>query len=150
MAIIRYLIEHGASLFLATGEGETPHDIAKEEHRLVLDEPAHADMLSATSECLHYLKGQWCHHLISSVISVSSLCCVDMEQGLGQLNGGVVFALFSRPKEEEEELSLSEGEKLVVMDAGMDKWWKARNGRGQIGLVPSTYLGLYKRVQDIL
>lgn len=130
VAVIRYLVEHGASLFLTTGEGETPHDIAQEEHRLVLKEPAHADMLSATTECLRYLK--------------------DMEEGLGQLNGGVVFALFSRPQDEEGELSLSEGEKLVVMDAGVDKWWKARNGHGQTGLVPSTYLGLYKRVQDIL
>ena len=76
-----------------------------------------------------------------------------MESGLGQLNGGVVFALFSRPSQEEGELSLTEGERLVIMESGKEeelKWWMARNGRGQTGEVPSTFLGLYKRVTDIL
>ena len=73
-----------------------------------------------------------------------------MESGLGQLNGGVVFALFSRPCKEQGELSLTEGEKLVVMETRKQKWWKARNGHGQVGKVPSTYLGLYKCVRDVL
>ena len=76
-----------------------------------------------------------------------------MESGLGQLNGGVVFALFSREGQEPGELSLSEGERLTIIDTGKGvglKWWTARNGRGQVGQVPSTYLGLYKCVRDIL
>ena len=75
-----------------------------------------------------------------------------MESGLGHLNRGVVFALFGRQQQEEGELSLTEGERLVVLEdeGGGLKWWKVKNGRGQTGEVPSTYLGLYKRVTDVL
>lgn len=75
-----------------------------------------------------------------------------MESGLGHLNRGVVFALFDRQQQEEEELSLTEGERLMVLEGGCGelKWWKVENGRGQTGEVPSTYLGLYKRVTDVL
>lgn len=76
-----------------------------------------------------------------------------MESGLGQQNGGVVFALFDRPRQEDGELSLTEGERLVILDSGKGvelQWWKVKNGRGQTGEVPFTYLGLYKRITDIL
>lgn len=79
-----------------------------------------------------------------------------METGLGQLNGGVVFALFSREQAEEGELSLAEGERLIVQDRGQgrkkesQKWWRVKNGQGQTGEVPSTFLGLYKNVKDVL
>lgn len=137
LVLVRYLVEHGASLFLTTRDGDTPLNIAREEHKLVTGKQAEAEMMMmAASQCLQYLQG--------------------MESGLGQLNGGVVFALFSRPAQEPGELGLNEGERLLVVQEEDSekwaelKWWKAKNGRGQIGEIPSTYLGLYKRVRDIL
>lgn len=73
-----------------------------------------------------------------------------MENGLGVLNGGVVFALFSRTPKAEGELPLTEGERLVVQEQGQNKWWVVRNGRGHTGEVPSTFLGLYKQTKDVL
>lgn len=73
-----------------------------------------------------------------------------MESGLGRLNGGVVFALFSRAAEDTGELSLSEGERLTVFHHGNREWWSVKNGRGQTGEVPSTFLGLYKQARDVL
>ncbi len=73
-----------------------------------------------------------------------------MESGLGRANGGVVFALFSRAAAEEGELSLQEGERLLVTAGLEGKWWRVRNGRGQEGEVPSTFLGPYKQTRDTL
>jgi hypothetical protein len=76
-----------------------------------------------------------------------------MESGLGQLNKGVVFALFDRSREDEGELSLTEGERLKVMESGKGddlNWWTVKNGRGETGEVPYTFLGIYKRVTDVL
>lgn len=83
-----------------------------------------------------------------------SLCVnfvpAEMESGLGALNGGVVFALFGRTPKEPGELALTEGERLMVQEQGENKWWRVKNKRGQTGEVPSTYLGLYKQVKDVL
>ncbi|KAK6998093.1 nephrocystin-1 [Biomphalaria glabrata] len=43
--------------------------------------------------------------------------------------------------EEDGDLSFKEGEVLVILDTSReDGWWKARNEKGDIGMVPSTYL----------
>ena len=76
---------------------------------------------------------------------------LEIESGLGRGNGGVVFALFSRAAEEEGELSLHEGERLIVVGGVEEsRWWTVRNGQGQEGEVPSTFLGPYKQTRDTL
>ena len=55
--MIRYLIGHGASLFLKTGEGETPAKIGMEEYRLQ-QESQGGKTDETTIECLKYLTGQ--------------------------------------------------------------------------------------------
>ena len=56
--MIRYLIGHGASLFLETTEGETPVKIGMEEYRLQ-QESQGGKTNEATVECLKYLTGEW-------------------------------------------------------------------------------------------
>ena len=74
-----------------------------------------------------------------------------MEDGLGRERGGVVFVLFSREAEESGELSVSEGERLLLLGRMDDsKWWLVRNGQGLEGEVPSTFLGPYKLTRDTL
>ena len=55
--MIRYLIGHGASLFLETTEGETPVKIGMEEYRLQQESQA-GKTNEATVECLKYLTGE--------------------------------------------------------------------------------------------
>ena len=54
--MIRYLIGHGASLFLKTREGETPAKIGMEEYRLQ-QESQGGRTNDTTVECLKYLTG---------------------------------------------------------------------------------------------
>ncbi len=61
MAMVRYLVEHGASLFLATQDGDTPYHIAQEEHKLLQEEgagPKGNHTHQAAAECLEYLRGE--------------------------------------------------------------------------------------------
>ena len=41
-----------------------------------------------------------------------------------------------------DELVLTEGERLVVVDKSGDGWWKVRNSRGEEGVVPEAYVEL--------
>ena len=68
---------------------------------------------------------------------------------LGVANGGVVYALFHRRAADLEELSLREGERLVVVQRGGggeegrgEGWWLAENKRGERGMVPHNFLGI--------
>ena len=70
-----------------------------------------------------------------------------MENALGVVNGGVVYALFERRAKEAGELSLTEGERLTFLHCEQgNKWWTVENMHGQTGIVPYTFLGLYRRV----
>ena len=39
-----------------------------------------------------------------------------------------------------DELSVSEGERLTVLEKDGDEWWKCRNSKGLEGVVPASYL----------
>ena len=49
-------MEHGASLYLSTKDGDTPLNIAQEEYKL-WDGQSNSENLHAATECLQYLKG---------------------------------------------------------------------------------------------
>ena len=54
----------------------------------------------------------------------------------------IVSALYNFTGSNSEELSFSKGDKLVIIDKPLEdpEWWKARNSRGEIGLVPRNYV----------
>ncbi|XP_052784015.1 cytoplasmic protein NCK2-like [Mya arenaria] len=54
----------------------------------------------------------------------------------------IVTALYKFEGSSGEELSFKQGDKLVIMDKPPDdpEWWKARNSRGESGLVPRNYV----------
>ena len=98
-------------------------------------------------------------------MSLSSRAVVQQE--LGSINGGVVYALFGYAPDKEgytvdEEsglpfLSLQMNESLRVLSKGrghgeeeegeVDLWWVAENKQKQKGLVPCTLLGVSKGVR---
>jgi hypothetical protein len=63
LVVTRYLVEHGASLFLATKDGDTPLHIAEEECKLVKagqqerESGEDRGTLETAVQCLDYLKG---------------------------------------------------------------------------------------------
>ncbi len=72
---------------------------------------------------------------------------------MGVVNNGGVFALFPREAEDDKELELKQGDQLTVLDRSHDNnsgWWLVRNRWSQVGEVPHTYLGVYRRVYEVL
>lgn len=54
----------------------------------------------------------------------------------------IVTALYSFTGSNSEELSFEKGDKLVIIDKPPEdpEWWRARNSRGDVGLVPRNYV----------
>lgn len=57
-------------------------------------------------------------------------------------NGGeeTADALYDFDADGDDELSVKEGEHLVVVERDGDEWWKCRNSHGVEGVVPASYL----------
>jgi len=67
-----------------------------------------------------------------------------VQEKLGILNGGVVYAVYDYDAHNCDELSFHEGEKLVVLRKGDEwerEWWWARRN-DQEGYVPRNLLGV--------
>lgn len=50
----------------------------------------------------------------------------------------------------EDELSVKEGEQLVVLEKDGNDWWKCRNAQGKVGVVPASYLEVRRRSRLML
>ena len=52
-------------------------------------------------------------------------------------------AMYDFDADGEDELSVKEGEHLVVLEKDGDEWWKCRNAAGAEGVVPASYLEVH-------
>ncbi|KAK0482042.1 hypothetical protein EDD18DRAFT_1201740 [Armillaria luteobubalina] len=64
----------------------------------------------------------------------------DETETEGQGSAGV--ALYDFTAAGDDELSVKEGERLIIVEMDEEDWWKCRNGKNQEGMVPSSYLEL--------
>ena len=53
-------------------------------------------------------------------------------------NAAVV--LYDFTADGDDELSVAEGEDLIVLERDSDDWWKVRNSKGREGVVPASYV----------
>ncbi|KAI0698514.1 hypothetical protein C8T65DRAFT_10646 [Cerioporus squamosus] len=61
----------------------------------------------------------------------------------GAVSDGLgAVALYDFTADGEDELSVYEGEGLVVLERDSEEWWKVRNARGEEGVVPASYVEL--------
>jgi hypothetical protein len=54
--------------------------------------------------------------------------------------GDIATALYDFDADGEDELSVKEGDSLLVLERDGDEWWKCRNSDGAEGVVPASYL----------
>ncbi len=60
-----------------------------------------------------------------------------------------VTALYDFAADGEDELSVAEGERLILLERDSDEWWKVRNKNGAEGVVPAQYVELDQTVSGI-
>ena len=67
-----------------------------------------------------------------------------IQEKLGIMNSGAVYAVFDYQRENKDELSMNMGDKYTVLKKGDEvekEWWWARNNEGQ-GYIPRNLLGV--------
>lgn len=73
-----------------------------------------------------------------------------MQEKLGVLNGGSVYAVYDYSAQQSDELSFKCGELLRILsksdESENEQWWLASNSQQQQGYVPRNLLSIYPRV----
>ncbi|XP_029140814.1 relA-associated inhibitor [Protobothrops mucrosquamatus] len=149
-SIVDFLINIGANVNSPDSHGWTPlhcaascNDtaicIALVKHGAAIFASTFSDGSLAIEKCDPYREG---YNECFSYLA-------DMEQNMGLMNNGVVYALWDYSAEFSDELSFREGEPVTVLRRDgpeeLDWWWASLYG--QEGYVPKNYFGLFPRVR---
>ncbi|XP_074872451.1 relA-associated inhibitor [Carettochelys insculpta] len=148
--IVDFLISVGANVNSPDSHGWTPLHCAAScndtaicmalvQHGAAVFTTTFSDGSTALEKCDPYREGfSECYSYLA-----------DVEQNMGRLNNGAVYALWDYSAEFSDELSFREGEPVTVLrrDAQeeLDWWWASLYG--QEGYVPRNYFGLFPRVK---
>nr|XP_016854494.1 PREDICTED: relA-associated inhibitor [Anolis carolinensis] len=148
--IVDFLINIGANVNSPDSHGWTPlhcaascNDtaicIALVKHGAAIFATTFSDGSMAIEKCDPYREG---YNECFSYLA-------DVEQSMGLMNNGAVYALWDYSAEFKDELSFREGEPVTVLrrdGAEETDWWWA-SLYGQEGYVPKNYFGLFPRVR---
>ncbi|XP_039293647.1 apoptosis-stimulating of p53 protein 1 isoform X4 [Nilaparvata lugens] len=149
--IVRFLVRFGCDVNAQDSDGWTPLHCAAScnnlamvkflvEHGACIFATTLSDQETAAEKCEEDEEGfDGCSEYLYSV-----------QEKLGILNNGAVFAVFSYEAHQADELSFGEGDRLVVLRKGDEwerEWWWTRLGDRE-GYVPRNLLGLYPRVHN--
>uniref|UniRef100_A0A8D0FH07 SH3 domain-containing protein n=1 Tax=Strix occidentalis caurina TaxID=311401 RepID=A0A8D0FH07_STROC len=148
--IVDFLIASGANVNSPDSHGWTPlhcaascNDtgvcVALVRHGAAIFATTTSDGSLAVEKCDPYREGYAdCYSYLTEV-----------EQSMGVLNSGVVYALWDYSAEFGDELSFREGEPVTVLrrqpQEELDWWWGSLYGHE--GYVPRNYFGLFPRVR---
>ncbi|XP_053687404.1 apoptosis-stimulating of p53 protein 2 [Sabethes cyaneus] len=75
----------------------------------------------------------------------------SIQEKLGILNNGEVFAVFSYDAQQSDELNFSVNDKLTIIRKGDEserEWWWAKHSKGAEGYIPRNLLGFCPRVSS--
>ncbi|KAM8842649.1 apoptosis-stimulating of p53 protein 2-like isoform 2-T2 [Synchiropus picturatus] len=148
--IVHFLVQFGVNVNAADSDGWTPLHCAASCNNLPLCRflvesgaavfaTTHSDLQTAAHKCEEQEEGY----------AACSQFLQGVEEKIGLMNRGVVYALWDYEPQVEDELGVAEGDLLTVLrrDDGMEtEWWWARCGDRE-GYVPRNLLGLSPRVR---
>lgn len=147
--IVTFLVEFGCDVNSPDSDGWTPLHCAAScnniqmviflvEHGACIFATTISDQETAAEKCEEDEEGfDGCSDYLYSV-----------QEKLGILNGGVVYAVFDYDAKNEDELSFRLNDQITVLRKGDEKekeWWWSRLGDKE-GYIPRNLLGLYSRV----
>ncbi|XP_046935111.1 relA-associated inhibitor [Lynx rufus] len=148
--IVDFLIAAGANVNSPDSHGWTPLHCAAScndtaictalvQHGAAIFATTLSDGATAIEKCDPYREGY----------ADCATYLADVEQSMGLLHNGVVYALWDYSAEFGDELSFREGESVTVLRRDgpeeTDWWWALLHG--QEGYVPRNYFGLFPRVK---
>ncbi|XP_059480409.1 apoptosis-stimulating of p53 protein 2 isoform X2 [Neocloeon triangulifer] len=148
--IVKFLVQFGCDVNAQDSDGWTPLHCAAScnnlamvkflvEHGACIFATTHSDIETAAEKCEEDEEGfDGCSEYLYSV-----------QEKLGILNQGAVYAVYDYEAHNTDELSFNDGDQLVVLRKGDElerEWWWSKIGSKE-GYVPRNLLGLYPRVK---
>ncbi|XP_053608578.1 apoptosis-stimulating of p53 protein 1 isoform X4 [Plodia interpunctella] len=148
--IVKFLVELGCDVNAQDSDGWTPLHCAASCNnlpmvRFLVDNGA---CIFATTLSDHETAAEKCEEDEEGFDGCSEYL-YSVQEKLGIMNNGLVYAVFSYTASRSDELSFSSGARLHVLRKGDDserEWWWCRDDKAQEGYVPRNLLGLYPRV----
>lgn len=132
LSMVRFLVEHGACIFATTlSDHETAAEKCEEDEE-------------GFDGCSEYLYSGYPFVVYAFFRLIVIDCCSGVQEKLGIMNNGQVFAVFDYEAQHSDELSLKNGDSLVVLRKGDDnerEWWWSKLGNRE-GYVPRNLLGV--------
>lgn len=149
--IVKFLVEFGCDVNAQDSDGWTPLHCAASCNNLAMVRflVEHGACIFATTLSDHETAAEKCEEDEEGFDGCSEYL-YSVQEKLGILNGGVVYAVYDYEAHNSDELSFKEGDKLVVLRKGDEwerEWWWSRLS-DQEGYIPRNLLGLYPRVQS--
>ena len=148
--IVKFLVEFGCDVNAQDSDGWTPLHCAASCNNLAMVRflVEHGACIFATTLSDHETAAEKCEEDEEGFDGCSEYL-YSVQEKLGILNNGIVYAVFEYEAHNSDELSFHEGDKLVVLRKGDEwerEWWWSRLN-DQEGYIPRNLLGLYPRVQ---
>ncbi|CAK1543087.1 unnamed protein product [Leptosia nina] len=147
--IVKFLVELGCDVNAQDSDGWTPLHCAASCNnlpmvRFLVDNGA---CIFATTLSDHETAAEKCEEDEEGFDGCSEYL-YSVQEKLGIMNSGIVYAVFSYTASRSDELSFESGARLQVLRKGDDnerEWWWCRDDAHE-GYVPRNLLGLYPRV----
>ncbi|KAM4603921.1 apoptosis-stimulating of p53 protein 2-like [Polymixia lowei] len=148
--IVKFLVQFGVNVNAADSDGWTPLHCAAScnsvqvckflvESGAAVFSTTYSDMQTAADKCEEMEEGY----------AQCSQFLYGVQEKMGLMNHGVVYALWDYEAQSEDELPFQEGDCMTVLrrsDRDETDWWWARC-RDREGYIPRNLLGLYLRIK---
>ncbi|XP_066509967.1 apoptosis-stimulating of p53 protein 2-like [Hoplias malabaricus] len=148
--IVKFLVQFGVNVNAADSDGWTPLHCAAScnnvqvckflvESGAAVFATTYSDMQTAADKCEELEDGY----------AQCSQFLYGVQEKMGVMNRGMVYALWDYEAESADELSFTEGDSMTVLkrdDGQESEWWWARCGDHE-GYIPRNLLGLYLRIK---
>uniref|UniRef100_A0A8P4GEG7 Tumor protein p53 binding protein, 2b n=1 Tax=Dicentrarchus labrax TaxID=13489 RepID=A0A8P4GEG7_DICLA len=148
--IVKFLVQFGVNANAADSDGWTPLHCAAScnnvqvckflvESGAAVFATTYSDMQTAADKCEEMEDGY----------AQCSQFLYGVQEKMGVMNRGVVYALWDYEPQNGDELGFSEGDCMTVLrreDEVESEWWWARCGDSE-GYIPRNLLGLYLRIK---
>ncbi|XP_047433474.1 apoptosis-stimulating of p53 protein 2-like [Mugil cephalus] len=148
--IVKFLVQFGVNVNAADSDGWTPLHCAAScnnvqvckflvESGAAVFATTYSDMQTAADKCEEMEDGY----------AQCSQFLYGVQEKMGVMNRGVVYALWDYEPQSEDELGFVEGDCMTVLrreDEVETEWWWARCGDHE-GFIPRNLLGLYLRIK---
>ncbi|XP_077076132.1 protein phosphatase 1, regulatory subunit 13Bb isoform X7 [Siphateles boraxobius] len=148
--IVKFLLDFGVNVNAADSDGWTPLHCAascNSVHLCKLLVESGAAIFATTISDVETAADK-CEEMEEGFIQCSQFL-YGVQEKLGVMNKGVVYALWEYEAQSADELSFQEGDAITVLhrkdDTETDWWWSKLNDKE--GYVPRNLLGLYPRIK---